>query len=460
MKPTVTICGLGPGGVGLITEQTRQAIRDHEHRPMFLRTSRHPSASIAADAVTFDEIYDQGSTLAEVYREMAERVAAGALEQGSSLYIVPGSPLVLERAVGLLRQRTDIEIELLPAVSFLDATWASLGIDPVEEAVRLIDGHTFARDAAGQTGPLLVAHAHAPWVLSEIKLSIDAGDEQRVIVLQRLGTDDELITEVAWPELDRSVEPDHLTSLYIPDVVAPVAAELHRTTELMHRLRQECPWDQQQTHGSLRRYLLEESYEVLEAIDEVEAGAEYGYEHLEEELGDLWFQILFHSELAAESGEFTIADVARTAHDKLVSRHPHVFGDVVAADADAVASNWERIKQVEKSRTSVMDGIPVALPALIYAEKVVKKGARAGAPDETMAALTLLRSYLARPDLGDQIDTGIDDEVIGQMLLAMVAVARSAGIDAEGALRAAVDRAIGRFRNSEDAATLDRWIFG
>jgi len=371
------------------------------------------------------------------------------------VYAVPGSPLVLERAVRYLRSHDkvesgEIDLDILPALSFLDTSWAALQIDPIEAGVRLIDGHTFATSAAGHAGPLLVAHAHAPWVLSDIKLAIDAGDEQRVTVLQRLGTPEAEIFELAWPELDRSFEPDHLTSLFLPEVGRPAGAEVQRSVELMHRLRQDCPWDAEQTHASLRRYLLEETYEVMEAIDEVERGDPHGYQHLEEELGDLWFQILFHAELAAEAGEFTLGDVAATSHDKLVGRHPHVFGHLAAEDVDAtaVAQNWEAIKKAEKGRASVMDGIPVALPALAYADKVIKKAAKAGAP---------------LPTNGAAIDS---ETAAAEALLSIVAAGRSGDLDLEGALRRATDAARLRFEALEREAaggiiqTDDRWLLG
>ena len=161
---------------------------------------------------------------------------------GSVVYAVPGSPLVLERTVELLRAEGDagrLDLDILPAVSFLDAVWAGLGIDPVEAGVRLVDGHVFATAAAGQTGPLLVAHTHANHVLSDIKLAIDAPPE-RAVVLQRLGSPDEAIIEVDWAEIDRVVEADHLTSLYIPELAEPVAHEFARFDELVRVLRDEC----------------------------------------------------------------------------------------------------------------------------------------------------------------------------------------------------------------------------
>lgn len=458
-RPQITICGLGPGAPGDITSATRELLGQSGN--VFLRTTQHPTAELAPQSQSFDRLYDKGSTLEDVYRQIADTLVSEASKSDRVVYAVPGSPLVLERSVRHLRQDPRVDVELLPAVSFLDVTWSRLGIDPVEEGVRLVDGHTFARDAAGERGPLLVAHAHAQWVLSDIKLAVDAGPEMKAVILQGLGTADERILEVPWPELDRALRPDPLTSLYLPEVTAPVAQELQRTVELMHRLRQECPWDQEQTHQSLRRHLIEETYEVIEAIDGVKEGADVegsdGYEHLEEELGDLWFQILFHAELAAEAGAFSIADVARTVHDKLVARHPHVFGSVEAADADQVASNWEAIKKEEKGRESVMDGIPAGLPALLLAEKVLKKGTRASQAVDP-ARVGALVSALT----GDGQELHRGQVELGQLLLAVVEQSRTAGLDPETALRDAAIAAADRFREWESGRSENQedWILG
>ena len=184
---------------------------------------------------------------------------------------------------------------------------------------------------------MLVGQCDSLQVLSEVKLAIGsvldqvpAGDDgSEVTVLQRLGLPDEAVTVVPWDDLDRAVVPDHLTSVWLPRLAEPFAAEFVRLEELARTLRARCPWDRQQTHQSLTRYLLEESYEALEAIEELGPDGA-GYEHLEEELGDVLFQVVFHSVLAAEEGQFALGDVARNVHDKLVGRHPHVFGDVEA----------------------------------------------------------------------------------------------------------------------------------
>ncbi len=457
MSPTVTVCGLGPGGAGDLTEATAQALAEAKHR--FLRTSRHPTADRVQTPTTFDRVYDAGSSLAEVYQTIADTLVEAATQSGEVLYAVPGSPLVLERAVAHLLSDDRVKVNLVPSLSFLDVAWARLGIDPVEAGVRLVDGHVFESVIEGERGPLLVAHAHASWVLSEIKLSIDAGPEQKVVVLKGLGTREEEIFEVPWPELDRSFEPDHLTSLYLPEIVAPTGKELQRSVQLMHRLRQECPWDGQQTHASLRRFLLEESYEVLEALDGLigvglteEDATSAAYAELEEELGDLWFQILFHAELASEVGAFSMSDVARTVHDKLVARHPHVFAETEVATADDVVSNWEAIKKVEKGRQSIMDGIPAALPSLSFAHKVLEKAERSGhTADSGLVAAVM--------DAGLMVGAG--ETELGHLLLALVEQARSLDLDPERALGRAARAARDRYRSAEAVGgSQELWVFG
>ncbi|MEY2453283.1 MAG: tetrapyrrole methylase family protein / MazG family protein [Acidimicrobiaceae bacterium] len=345
MTPRVTVVGLGPAGPELVTTSTAAAIGRVHVR--FLRTTRHPAASMAEPAESFDDLYERAASLDEVYRAIVERLVTSAGEHGEVLYAVPGSPAVAERTVALLRVEAAakrIELDVLPSLSFADLAWTRLGVDPVDAGARIIDGHRFAVEAAGERGPLLVAQCDSQTVLSDVKLSIDL-DGPPIVVLQRLGAADEAITTVERSELDRSVTPDHLTSLWIDTGAPAVASEVARFDELVHVLRERCPWDREQTHKTLTRHLLEETYEVLEAIELLDPETGEGYEHLEEELGDLLFQICFHATLAGEHGAFTLADVARGIHDKLVTRHPHVFADVQADDAGAVMRNWEQIKK-------------------------------------------------------------------------------------------------------------------
>ncbi len=419
-RPRIDIIGLGPAGPDLLTAGTLALIDAIPVRR--LRTSRHPAAA-AVDAPSFDHHYETHDTFDAVYGAIVDDVVALAVAEGHVLYAVPGSPAVAEHTVELLLQRSDIDVVTHPALSFVDLAWVALGVDPIADGVRIVDGHRFSTEAAGERGPLLVSQCHDRQILSDIKLSIDAGPEITVTVIQRLGLVDQQIATVAWPDLDREIEPDHLTSLYIPSLPAPVGAAFSQFAVMVERLRSECPWDAEQDHATLRRYLLEESYETLEAIDHLvdtpddsEAIGER-YADLQEELGDLLYQIFFHSILADEVGWFDVADVAQGIHDKLFERHPHVYGDVEATLEDLPAQ-WEAAKKLEKSRDSVMDGIPAALPALLYATKVQKKAAAIGH---------------RVPDSGSL--EAADEAAIGELLFSAVALARELGIDAESALR-------------------------
>ena len=198
-----------------------------------------------------------------------------------------------------------------------------------------------------------------------------------------------------------------------PDPGQPALLEL---VEVMDRLRRECPWDKEQTHGSLARYLVEETYEVLEAIETGDL------DHLREELGDLLLQVYFHARIASEEPDgFDVDDVARGIADKLVYRHPHVFDGLAVAGADEVEANWEALKAAEKQRTSPVEGVPLALPALAYADKVVGRLVRAG--------------HEVAVDPSGQV---------GDELLALVLRARSEGLDPEQELRGSVRRLLDR----------------
>jgi len=426
-RPCVVIAGLGPAGPDLLTAGTTAAIDAIPHR--LLRTRRHPAAVAVPDAADFDAVYESAESFDVVYATIVDGVRAAAVAHGEVLYLVPGSPVVAERTVELLLADDGLDTTVLPALSFLDLAWARLGVDPVALGVRLVDGRRFAVEAAGQVGPLLVGQCDRPHVLSDIKLSVDDGPP--VVVLQRLGLEDESIREVAWDELDRIVEPDHLTSLWIPALAAPVAGEVARFAELVRTLRAECPWDREQTHASLTRHLLEETYEVLDAIDHLDVDAGTGFEELEEELGDLLFQVVFHSVLGSEAGQFTLADVARGIHDKLYDRHPHVFDSSAGpTDTAQLTVDWERRKVTEKGRDSVMDGIPTTLPSLAFAAKVQKKASSQGV---------------------DWRDLLPGDDPWAERVLALVDEAREAGVDPELALRRTVQQLAERYRAQEIA---------
>jgi tetrapyrrole methylase family protein/MazG family protein len=226
--------------------------------------------------------------------------------------------------------------------------------------------------------------------------------------------------------------------------------EFDRLTAIMTRLRGEggCPWDREQTHRSIQPYVIEEAYEVAEAIDHDDP------RELCAELGDLLLQVVFHAEMAREAGRFDIGDVCRAIVAKLVRRHPHVFADVVVRDATEVTQNWEAIKAAERGpASSAIDGVPRALPALQRASRIGEKAARVGF-DWTSPVAVLEKLDEERGELGAAIEGGdpraVADE-LGDLLLASANLARKLGVEPEAALRAAVDRFDARFRYMEAA---------
>jgi tetrapyrrole methylase family protein/MazG family protein len=287
-----------------------------------------------------------------------------------------------------------------------------------------------------------------------------AGDEQ-VIVLQRLGLPDEQVTSVPWADLDRTIEPDHLTCLYIPHLAEPVGHELVRFHGIVRRLREECPWDRQQTHASLTRYAIEEVYELVEAIGALDADGSGGPGDggadaaLEEELGDVLLQVFLHAAIAEQDGRFSVADVASTISEKMVRRHPHVFGDVTVSSADHVARNWDAIKAAEKGTAvgSTFDGVPGTLPALAYAREMTAKAAKVGFDwDDADGTLDKVVEEL------DEVRTAWSDGEalrgeVGDLLLAVVNLARHRGVDPESALRVATAKFRARVEACEALAT-------
>jgi tetrapyrrole methylase family protein/MazG family protein len=360
-----------------------------------------------------------------------------------------------------LRADTRIEVQVLPAMSFLDLAWEALGIDPVNAGVRLIDGHRFAAEAANERGPLLVAQVHADWVLSDVKLSFDdaVGDEP-VVLLHHLGLPDQRIEHTTWQELDRVLPADHLTTLYIPQLAQPIAGEMVKLHQLARTLREQCPWDIEQTHQSLVKHLLEETYEVVDAINDLDADNPATDDALIEELGDLLYQVEFHATIAEQQGRFTLADVARSIHDKLVRRHPHVFADVVAESANDVVSTWDEVKRQERlandaKSDSVFSGVAKAAPSLSYATKLQKRAADVGF-DWPNADGAFDKIHEESAEIRDAISQQADPEAVrmelGDLLFSVVNLSRHLGHDAETALREASDKFRKRFEHVESLA--------
>ncbi len=448
--PTVVVVGLGPAGPELTTLEAREILTDMG--VVLLRTSRHPSAAPLLDegARSLDAHYERAASFEEAYDGMVEEVVEAATEHGRVAYCVPGSPFVLERSVAKLIADERVAVRVVPGMSFLDLAWSRLLIDPVAERVRLVDAERFAVDAAGDAGPMLVTQLWSRSICSDVKLAVETPPSRPIVLLHHLGLADEVVREMSWDDLDRIPEVDHLTAVYLRELAEPVGAELVRLAEVVRTLRSRCPWDREQTHDSLVRHLVEETYEVVEAIEDLGTGADANAAaHLEEELGDLLCQVMFHATLASEEGLFNLADVAREVHDKLVRRHPHVFGPAggdapeAPTTAEEVLGRWEQSKLEEKGRASLMDGIPAALPALGLAAKLEAKARSVGlgweATGEGADALRHALDALLAGDAG----------AAGGLLLGVARLSAARGSDPEEALRRASRALRERFERME-----------
>ena len=279
-------------------------------------------------------------------------------------------------------------------------------------------------------------------------------DEHQVQVVRAAGTPDWSVRSVPLYELDRLPDIDHLTALFVPPVtetdnVRTFAGLMELTRAL--RAPGGCPWDREQTHGSLKPHLLEETYEVLEALDAKDPV------ELAEELGDLLFQVTIHSQVAAEAGEFTIEDVIQNIMTKLIGRHPHVFGELELESAHEVRQHWESFKQREKpKRASVLEQIPRGLPGLPQSNLMQKRAASVGFEWPGLAEV-IAKVEEELGELQHEVDVQAPKEEqreeFGDILFAMVSVARHLRIDPEEALRLANRKFAARFQYVESRVT-------
>lgn len=449
------IVGLGPGGVSQMSVAAYRAVKEAGH--ILARTERHPAIDdLRAEGVvveSLDYLYDTGVDFDTVYEAITDTVLSEAEAHPGLLYVVPGHPLLGERTVSLLLERATehgLDISITPSPGFVDAALTA-ALATVDADLIVLDTLSLAADKLDARLPALLYQVHDGAVASTAKLVLMERypDEHPVQILR------EGHPPVSTPlhELDRHLF-DHLTSVWIP----PVPEDQRRPTfddlaRVIHTLRAPggCPWDREQTHETIKRNLLEEAYEVAEAIEKDDPVK------LEEELGDYLMQPVMHAVIAEDEGVFTLDDIIAGITEKLIRRHPHVFGDVDADDTETVLKNWEAIKRKEKGnedRTSILDGVPVTMPALMRAMDISKKAAKAGFewPD---AAAVLDKVQEEISELRAEIEAGDKPraaEEMGDLLFSLVNIARWLKIDPEESLRRMVDRFRSRFHAMESEA--------
>ena len=442
-KPVVRVVGLGPSSAQHLTAHTTQLLTSSP--VVRLRTRIHPAADAFSGVSSYDDYYDSADSFEVLYPKIVENLVelASTSPNGEVVYAVPGSPMVAERTVELLRLRSDVEVICEPAISVIDVACARLGKDPMALGLRVVDALGSVEPFRGP-GPLLILQTYAPEILASVADRLPR--ETVVTVLHHVGLDDEVIKELPAMELVSFDSADHLTSLWV-EGLRTAGESMDDLVDFMRRLRAECPWDQEQTHASLTRHLLEEAYETLDALEtfvrvESEGGDHsVAVAHVEEELGDLLFQIVFHAELGDEEGHFNFATIADGVRDKLTGRHPHVFGDVEVSGSEEVASRWEDLKKKEKGRESVTDGIAWQLPALTLYAKLLRKaqqvdlGSWTGENARAQAISALQSLNFAPSGAIDSQSTSDTESAWGDALSAIAMCAQWSGVDLEGVLR-------------------------
>jgi tetrapyrrole methylase family protein/MazG family protein len=471
MDKEITIVGLGPGGMKTLTIGTLEKLKNACN--LWLRTGKHPVVNDLKEQGiqfdTFDYLYEQMSEFSQVYVEIAQCIIK-EVKKGPVIYAVPGHPMVGEESVQnivKLAKQENISFEILPAMSFIDPTMAILGMD-LSAGLKIIDGLSLIENEAGlliQPDPQianLIMQVYSPMVASDIKLTMMKyySDEHIIKVVRAAGLPgEERIEEIPLFELDRLSWIDHLTCVYVPPFIGSKSCvsrfPLDEMVDMLDKLRDEngCPWDREQTHITLKKYLIEETHEVLDAIDE---GNMY---KVCEELGDLLLQIIFHAQIARESGFFDINNVIKVISEKIIRRHPHVFGNLSVKTSDEVSVNWEAIKKKEleekgENRKSLLDGVPHSMPGLYKADKIQRKAAKVGFdwPDYT-GALEKVDEELN--EIKEVINAGdknrLKDE-IGDLLFAVVNLSRLLNLDAEESLQSTVSKFKERFVYMEKLA--------
>ncbi len=440
--PALTIIGLGPGDASLLTVEARDLLSSADE--VWLRTAHHPTISglpTGPAYESFDPIYDGGDSFHQVYEEIVARVLNLARRPQGVIYAVPGHPLFGEATVRELLARAEaaaLPVRIVAGVSFVDSLAAALGIDPLADGLLVLDALELGerRRLLVPQRPTLIAQVYDRRTASHAKLALlDAyPPEHAVRIVRATGTGDAAVINTTVERLDRDDAFDHLATLYVPPLaLTGDVRSFEGVRAVVARLRDPdggCPWDLEQTHETLKRFLLEESYEALDALDEGEP------KRLAEELGDLLMQIVLHAQLGEDAGEFVIEDVFASIATKLVRRHPHVFGDVRVAGAAEVLRNWETLKSEERGDAPLLDAVPKAMPALAQAQSVQSRASKSQLGPQPISGERLTRALDALAASTDAVSA----ELLGDLLFGVVALARARDLDAEEALRMTVRR--------------------
>lgn len=456
----IVIMGLGAGTLEQLPLGIYRFLTKAEN--VFLRTREHPVVKeLEAEGYifpSFDDIYEKHNSFEAVYEEICGRLFQLAAQQ-SVVYAVPGHPLVAERTVQLLLEGCEgrgIEVEIGGGQSFLDPLFQAVKIDPIE-GFQLLDATSLHKDELEVRQHMIIGQVYDSFMASEVKLTLmeKLPDDYEVYIVTAAGSKEEKVTRIPLYELDREVYLNNLTSVYVPPVKNEevLYKQFSKLRQIIADLRgpNGCPWDKEQTHQSLKKYLIEESYELIEAIDEEDI------DHMIEELGDVLLQVMLHAQIGEDDGFFSIDDVIAAISEKMVRRHPHVFADSQADTSEDVVKNWQEIKKAEKGKESVtshLEEIGKHLPNALRAYELQKRAAKVGFDWENVEdAFVKVREELDEfeKEMNENSSERLMQE-FGDLLFAFINVARFYKINPEEALFHTNQKFIRRFTYVEERA--------
>jgi tetrapyrrole methylase family protein / MazG family protein len=456
----IVLLGLGPGDPGLLTRQAWEWLQQLPE--VYVRTRQHPTVQGfpgTLRVISFDDLYEQSERFEDVYEQIVTRVLELGQRPEGITYAVPGHPFVAEATCPEIVRRAaadGIPVRVIEGLSFLETTFSALRVDPfpqisLVDALELANLHTpsFPPDQ-----PALVAQIYSREVASEVKLSLNAvyPDSHPVRLVHGAGTDQQVVEDLALYEIDRSPHVGLLTTLYLPPLDLHTSVEGFQEVVARLRAPDGCPWDREQTQQTMGTYLLEEAYEAVSALEDGDVDG------FREELGDLLLIIIMIAQIASEDGDFAFAEVVQGIHRKIVSRHPHVFGEVLVDGTSGVLRNWENLKDAERKAKGngeapkgIFDTLPKILPALIQAQEYQDRAAHVGFDWDNIEGVVekVMEEW---QEVAEAKDADELESELGDLIFAAVNLVRWHKIDAETALRKANLRFKQRFGYIEQSA--------
>ncbi|MFD1926705.1 nucleoside triphosphate pyrophosphohydrolase [Sporosarcina siberiensis] len=461
----LTVIGLGAGELEQLSLGVYRNLKNADF--IVARTDQHPViAELRAEGVlisSFDEVYEENDSFQKVYEEIVEKLVVLSAEKQVT-YVVPGHPLVAEQTVQLLIEKERmglIELEIIGGNSFLDPMFAALRIDPIE-GFQLLDGTDMKRDDVNMTQHVLVGQVYDSFIASEVKLSLmeKYAYDHPITIVTAAGSSFEKVHTVPLFEIDRVAEIDNLTTVYVPPVKELEGRlkdwSTFRAIIAALRAPDGCPWDREQTHSSLKKYMIEEAHELIEAIVSEDEDA------IIEELGDVLLQVFLHSQIGEDDGYFSMEDVLQTLGAKMIRRHPHVFGDVTVANSDEVLQNWQTIKSEDKVQSdSLLDGQSRPMSSLLTSLNYQKEAAKVGFDWPTIEG-AFDKFAEEWKEFQHEVDSGSVErqlDELGDVLFTVVNIARFLKLSPEEAMMHANQKFKKRFSFVEESVMKQRGDF-